>query len=341
MTQFSPRVSFPGAFARLAMVNRILFSLLAAIVAAAAVSAPLHAEEKQRIAVLDLAQHEAQEEAEAIAEELRRAFVKSGKYVVVDRTLTDQILKEWETQQSGLTEGEKAVKIGKLFNVQLIVSGKLNRFSSGGWQVSVVMLDAQTGIAKKAETVRHRGDFFSLLDEKVPRVAAVMVGMEMPERPAGPPRLKLAVFPPHFEGAWKDKLAAQHSRWGGRWLGKVLKRHRRFVRPLFSYIPAGANVDSRRLKSEYPDLGQDAWSGSGGTEPNDPYIFRKGKELGVELVLLFKIRGERGRMTYNAYLLDIGRRKRFEKEGTWRKKRLGKDLAAGIKNLLKHYKNSR
>lgn len=146
----------------------------------------LWAKEKQRIAMLDLAYEGVKQEAEAIAEELRKILVKSEKYVVIDRTLTTQVLKEWETQQSGLTDREKAIRIGKLFNVQLIVSGKLHKFSSGGWQVSLVMLDAQSGITKKAETVRHRGDFFSLLDEKVPPLGRTLVGTSLAPRPAAP-----------------------------------------------------------------------------------------------------------------------------------------------------------
>ncbi len=159
--------------------------LLLLIALTAAAGAP-QAEEKPRIAMLDLAQTGAKEEAEAIAEELRKALVKSGQYVVIDRTLTAQILKEWETQQSGLTDSAKAVQIGKLYNVQLIVSGKLNKFSSGGWQVSVVMLDAQSGITRKAETVRHRGDFFSLLDEKVPALGAALLGTAAAPQTAAP-----------------------------------------------------------------------------------------------------------------------------------------------------------
>ena len=122
--------------------------------------------EKLRLAVLPFTTTKAADEASAITEELRQAFVNSGRYVVIDRTLTGSILKEWETQQSGMTESDRAIKIGKLFNVQVIVSGKLTEFTSGGWHLSAVMLDSQTGVTMRARTIRHRGDFFSLLDGK-------------------------------------------------------------------------------------------------------------------------------------------------------------------------------
>ena len=132
--------------------------------------------DKLRVAVLPLESRDSREEAESIAEQLRAAFVNAGTYTVIDRTLTGQILKEWSTQQSGLTDQEKAVKVGKLYNVQLIVSGKINKFPNEGWQVSAVLLDAQSGVSLRADTVRHRGDFFSLLDEKVPGLSRALVG---------------------------------------------------------------------------------------------------------------------------------------------------------------------
>ncbi len=132
--------------------------------------------ERPRVAVLPLESRDSREEAESIAEQLRAAFVNAGTYTVIDRTLTGQILKEWSTQQSGLTDQEKAVKVGKLYNVQLIVSGKINKFPNEGWQVSAVLLDAQTGVSLRADTVRHRGDFFSLLDDKVPGLSRALVG---------------------------------------------------------------------------------------------------------------------------------------------------------------------
>lgn len=132
--------------------------------------------DRPRVAVLPLESRDSLEEAESIAEQLRAAFVNAGTYTVIDRTLTGQILKEWSTQQSGLTDQEKAVKVGKLYNVQLIVSGKINKFPNQGWQVSAVLLDAQSGVSLRADTVRHRGDFFSLLDEKVPGLSRALVG---------------------------------------------------------------------------------------------------------------------------------------------------------------------
>ena len=116
------------------MGNRIICGIVVAAMAAGALgglsrSAGSQAPDKPRIAVLELITRDAKDEAEAVAEEIRNAFVKSGRYQVVDRTLTAKIFDEWAMQQSGATEQDRAQRIGKLYTVRNIVTGKLNRFA--------------------------------------------------------------------------------------------------------------------------------------------------------------------------------------------------------------------
>ena len=133
-------------------------------------------QEKSRIAVLDLiTQNTTAEHAGAITEEIRNAFVNSRQYTVVDRTLTSKILEEWKVQQT-LTGKEKTVKIGTLFNVRHLITGKVQQLEENQWQVSLVVLNAETGETSASRTVRHQGSFFSLLDEKIPPLAWELVG---------------------------------------------------------------------------------------------------------------------------------------------------------------------
>lgn len=133
--------------------------------------------EKPRIAVLnwDIRNNEIEEEADAVAEKIREVFVVSEQYTVVDRTMTKMILQEWERQETGHTEVERSIKIGEIYNVKLIVTGKLSRFQDGSWQVSCVTLDAETGVTQDAKTVDHKGDFFTLLNKRVPLMAAKII----------------------------------------------------------------------------------------------------------------------------------------------------------------------
>lgn len=322
-----------------------------------AASPALWAQEKQRIAVLELAHEGARQEAEAIAEELRKTLVKSGRYVVIDRTLTAQILKEWETQQSGLTDSEKAVKIGRLFNVQLIVTGKLNKFSSGGWQVSVVMLDAQSGVTNKAETVRHRGDFFSLLDEKVPSLGVALVGTSLaPQPPASPPATaasappatsavpatqaevkKLAIYPAFYSGEYGEKLEDSHDR--------IIAGIRKLVNEIFAgEIEIAREFASLRdtggEKNDY--ISDGAWKGFFSKEPDEQFVYKSAREIGANLVLMYETTvpgGGRGK--HNVYLFDADSMRSFKQSTKWKKGKLGTRLKQAIRFVLEDYRLKR
>jgi len=157
----------------------VLLSCLA-VLGATLVAVPVLVaeEEKPRLAVLNWAATDATPaQAEGIAEEMRSGFTRSGRYTVVDRTLTAKILEEWERQQSGLNEAERAIQVGKLYNVRYIVTGKVIAYEGKAWLVSAVMLDAQTGVAWHSQTLRHEGRFFDLLGQ-VPTLAARLAGVD-------------------------------------------------------------------------------------------------------------------------------------------------------------------
>ena len=325
------------------VVSRVMIALTVMLVL---VNGSPTAQDKQRIAVLELAQQGTRQEAEAIAEELRKIFVKSNQYLVVDRTLTAQILKEWETQQTGLTDGEKAVKIGKLFNVQLIVSGKLNKFPSGGWQLSAVMLNAQSGVAMKAETVRHRGDFFSLLDTKVPALGAALAGFPASATSVGPaakasaagtgPK-KLAIYPALYSGKNAKKVERTHDSIANG-IKKMIERDFAgkiaIVREFSSTRGFGGERDDR--------LSFSTWKGNSIQEPNEEFAYKSASKMGVDLVLLYEttVPGG-GRGEHRVYLFDAVNAKNYQLAAPWKRGQLGKDLVRTVKQLIKKYRHTR
>ena len=261
------------------------------------------AESKPRVAVLKLAERGAREEADAIAEELRLAFVNTNRFIVIDRTLTDQILKEWELQQSGMTERDKAVRIGKLFNVQMIVTGKLNKFPGGGWQVSAVMLDAQTGITKKAKIVRHRGDFFSLLDTKVPILAESLAGKEdiflnkseptpktqkakatvsrpVQSRPESSGGVKIGIFPGTATGERTGEVT-QHFKKLNEKIAEAVKKQFPKISVSFAYIRNEDQETKEELKNRIWDVGIFS------INPNEGFISLKLENLNLDAALLY------------------------------------------------------
>ena len=143
--------------------------------------------ERPRIAVLAFELIDVKK-AEGIAAEdqLRNELVKKRVYTVVDRAQTEKVLKELHFQQVGLTEQDKALKLGKLLNVQLIVTGRLTALT-GAVQLNVQMIEVQTAEIIRSESLLHRGDMLGLISEKVPLVAARLA---QAEKAAGRPDLK-------------------------------------------------------------------------------------------------------------------------------------------------------
>ena len=281
--------------------------------------------EKLRLAVLPFTTTKAADEASAITEELRQAFVNSGRYVVIDRTLTGSILKEWETQQSGMTESDRAIKIGKLFNVQVIVSGKLTEFTSGGWHLSAVMLDSQTGVTMRARTIRHRGDFFSLLDGKLPRLALEMTrGATSQPKPTGAsPRttaktspslgtpanisrpavgngLRLAVFPGIISSPFAASVGLSPKKISGKINHAILKGAGQDASIVFSY--ADKPLPEQDAIREY------SWEGFFVQEPRLGYVTKESNSLGVHAVLMYRFY-ETGQYSSEAqftlFLIDV------------------------------------
>jgi len=67
------------------------------------------------------------QEASFITELFRGALVRTGYYKVVDRNNMDMILAEQGIQQTGCTSTECAVKLGKILNVENMISGKFGK----------------------------------------------------------------------------------------------------------------------------------------------------------------------------------------------------------------------
>jgi len=315
---------------------------------------PLSAQELPRMAVLDLdARGASKIEAEAIAEEIRRIFVKTGKYSVIDRTLTNKIMREWETQQSGITDENKAVEIGKLFNVKILVTGKLHKFPGGGWQVSIVMLDAKTGETKKAETVRYKGEFFSLLDEKIPTIGRNLAGSGTTIEastptppPAAPPKaepvatvvekMKIVLFPSKFEGEYASDGDKYNSNAVNRLYNQLLLSENFEIKE--SFIKSGLSGSKNNSKLDYVE--SNAWEGFFSSVPNEEFIFQMGKDLKADLVFLYKVSlpgGCEGMIT--SYLFEIKNFKWEKIEDRWVCRRKGGiswigKVPIGFKDLL-------
>lgn len=80
----------------------------------------------------------------AVAELLKREFVGAAPFRLVERSELDRILKEQAIQQTGLTDANSGVQLGKLVGAKAIVTGSVDKLGSS-YQVSARLSDVETG----------------------------------------------------------------------------------------------------------------------------------------------------------------------------------------------------
>jgi len=107
---------------------------------------------KPKIAVMDLdAKGEiSKADAEAVSDFLRTDLVNTKKFTVVERSRINDLLKEQELSLTGLTEVEKATKIGKFLNCKYILVGSLSKLGNK-YFLNVRIVDVETSEIKLAK----------------------------------------------------------------------------------------------------------------------------------------------------------------------------------------------
>ncbi len=100
---------------------------------------------RKNIGIMDfIAQDRDQEKSFFATEFMQDVLLKTKAFNIVDRRNLGKIVKEIELQQTGLTETEKAIKVGKILNIEEMVigaTGKLGDYNI----VSFTVIDIATG----------------------------------------------------------------------------------------------------------------------------------------------------------------------------------------------------
>jgi TolB-like protein len=132
-------------------------------------------ERKELIAVMDLQAVQASPaEAQALSDRLREVMLKTGRFKLVERSQIDQVLNEQALQQAACTSQECAVQVGRILGVRKLVVGKVVKVSDKVWLLSAVLLDVESAETLRAESVRHKGDYFALMDVRVREIGQLM-----------------------------------------------------------------------------------------------------------------------------------------------------------------------
>jgi len=102
-------------------------------------------ETKPTIAVLDLKAIDiSRSDAVFISNFLTQDLTKTGKFRVIDRVNIDKILIEQGFQQTGCTESECAVEIGKILNIKYAVVGNIG-WLANKYTVAITIINVETG----------------------------------------------------------------------------------------------------------------------------------------------------------------------------------------------------
>jgi len=132
------------------------------------ISNSIFAQEKDviRIAVLDFGTSGGLSNMEAVTltNRLRSMLVKTKAFVVLERGIMDEILNEQGFQQTGCTSTECAVEVGKLLNVQKMVSGTIGKLGST-WTMDISLIDIATSEIEKSFFQDYKGEIDGLLTE--------------------------------------------------------------------------------------------------------------------------------------------------------------------------------
>jgi len=124
------------------------------------ISIPLTANadfKRSKIAVLDFdlkgAGFETEDMGAIVAEWFITAFVKDGRFDVIERGLLKKILNEQKLGMSGILDETTATKIGKLLGVKIIISGSVLKLQNI-LEINARIIDVETASIIAAENVK-------------------------------------------------------------------------------------------------------------------------------------------------------------------------------------------
>jgi TolB-like protein len=122
-------------------------------------------QEKLRIAILDFTNTGglSKQETVTLGNRLSSMLVKTNAFVVLERGQMDEILNEQGFQQSGCTTTECAVEMGRLLNVEKMISGSIGKLGKT-YTIDLSLIDVQTAQIEKSFFRDFKGEIDGLLD---------------------------------------------------------------------------------------------------------------------------------------------------------------------------------
>lgn len=138
----------------------------------------------ERLAVLDLRAVGVDDNlALAVSENLRTMIIGNSRYTVIERSQLKPLLDELSLEESGLTEQEHALHIGKLANVDLILVGSLDKiFDCYSINTRIVHIDSGEVVKALQATILSHADFPAKIDHLAARITADGADLAAPQQ---------------------------------------------------------------------------------------------------------------------------------------------------------------
>jgi len=115
------------------------------------------------IAVLDFeARNLSSDEVATLTDRFRDELSISGRYIVVERSKMEEVLKEQGFQQSMCATNECVVELGQMIGVEQMIAGSISLLG-GIYSVSARVIDIQSGRIIKVSAYDHQGSLGDLL----------------------------------------------------------------------------------------------------------------------------------------------------------------------------------
>lgn len=163
---------------RVKIIPMLIFCLL--------VFSSLWAQEQQklRVAILDFTNTGglSKQETVTLGNRLSSMLVKTNAFVVLERGQMDDILDEQGFQQAGCTTTECAVEMGRLLNVEKMISGSIGKLGKT-YTIDLSLIDVETAQIEKSFFRDFKGEIDGLLNLMqviATQIAAIVGGTGQP-----------------------------------------------------------------------------------------------------------------------------------------------------------------
>lgn len=167
---------------------------------------------KPHVAVLNLEGREgvAETQAATLSDRLRGHLVNTRAFIVLDRANMETVLSEHGFQQTGCSSTQCAVQIGKILNVQKMITGSIGKVGKT-YAINLVVINVESSRIERSFNRDYRGEIDGLLQElrTLAQEMAATLGKSAAPEPKPQHKLSLDSSPQGAEVLLNNKFAGK------------------------------------------------------------------------------------------------------------------------------------